>query len=236
MTTTRHNSRLIYSGPSALDGAPIVAIVSGLIRPSQNVKTGPMLQTWIMRADQHPVEAINTGADASVCGACPLRKSVCYVNVGQAPAGVWRAYERGTLGDVADAAELNEIGRGKAVRVGSYGDPAAVPITVWTALLRDAATWTGYTHQWRRAPRLKTICMASTDTPAETLAARSLGWRTFSLGAADEGAILCPNETVGVQCADCTLCAGTTRRAKSIAITPHGKGAKQALTVMRGAR
>ena len=33
------------------------------------------------------------------------------------------------------------------VRIGSYGDPAAVPTRVWAELVRYAKNWTGYTHQ-----------------------------------------------------------------------------------------
>lgn len=32
------------------------------------------------------------------------------------------------------------------VRIGSYGDPAAVPTRVWAELVRYAKNWTGYTH------------------------------------------------------------------------------------------
>jgi hypothetical protein len=63
----------LWRGPSRLDGAPIVAIATGLAEPSSNPKTGPMVQTWILRADSSPQEAQRTGADASVCGDCPLR-------------------------------------------------------------------------------------------------------------------------------------------------------------------
>ena len=31
------------------------------------------MQTWILRSDMNPLEAIHTGHDASICGDCPLR-------------------------------------------------------------------------------------------------------------------------------------------------------------------
>jgi hypothetical protein len=81
-----------------VDGAPIVAIATDGTR---NRKTGSMIQIWILRADVNPVEAVLTGADRSVCGACPLRSRDglrgrgCYVQVQDAPAAVWRAYRAG---------------------------------------------------------------------------------------------------------------------------------------------
>ena len=67
------NGVVLYRGPSRLDGAPIVVVATGLQRPSENEKTGPMVQTWILRSDEHPVSAVHSGADASICGDCPLR-------------------------------------------------------------------------------------------------------------------------------------------------------------------
>ena len=37
-----------------------------------------------------------------------------------------------------------------ALRIGSYGDPAAVPTWVWKDLASDVKVMTGYTHQWKR--------------------------------------------------------------------------------------
>jgi hypothetical protein len=41
---TKPNGAILYRGPSLLDGAPIVAIVTGLASTSANAKTGAMLQ------------------------------------------------------------------------------------------------------------------------------------------------------------------------------------------------
>jgi hypothetical protein len=56
-----------------IDGEPIVVIATGFKRSSANPKTGDMLQTWILRRDVAPFAAIHNGADASICGDCPLR-------------------------------------------------------------------------------------------------------------------------------------------------------------------
>ena len=42
-------------------------------KASRNPKTGPMVQLWILRADVHPMEAISTGTDSSICGGCKHR-------------------------------------------------------------------------------------------------------------------------------------------------------------------
>ena len=45
------NGVVLYEGPSVLDGAPIAVIAT---LKSANVKTGDMIQTWIIRSDMHP--------------------------------------------------------------------------------------------------------------------------------------------------------------------------------------
>ena len=86
---------IMYQGQSMLDGAPIVVIAT---MSTSNVKTGQMVQTWILRADINPVEASQTGDDSSICGNCVHRhynKGACYVNIGQAPNAVYKGYQRG---------------------------------------------------------------------------------------------------------------------------------------------
>lgn len=52
--TPKAKNSIIYSGPSMLDGQPIIVVA---IVTSGNVKTGNMLQTHIIRADQSPMHA-----------------------------------------------------------------------------------------------------------------------------------------------------------------------------------
>lgn len=228
--TYNPNGAIIYRGPSALDGAPIVVVVTGLASKSANGKTGDMLQTWIMRDDVDPVTALK-GADASICGACPHRPATggaCYVQVGRAPLNVWRTAQRGRYVEPDDIASL---GAGRNVRLGSYGDPAAVPPRVWEALTYAAAAWTGYTHQWRIAPHLKALCMASADSEAEAIVARAMGWRTFRVRTSEEpvtpkAEFVCPaSEEAGrkTDCATCRACMGTSAKARvSPVIIAHG--------------
>lgn len=237
----RPNGYVLWEGPSALDGAPIVVILTGIVRPSQNRKTGPMVQSWILHRDVPPVEAIRSGDDASVCGDCPLRgilgaRRACYVNVGQAPLAVWRAYQSGSYGPVASLDDARTAVRARAVRLGSYGDPAAAPLPLWEALASAARTWTGYTHQWRTVPRAERarwarLLMASTDD-SDTGDAWRAGWRTFRVGRpagpADRSEVQCPAERGLTTCDRCSLCRGTTSGARSVVIAPHGSGARYA--------
>ncbi|NIV33160.1 MAG: hypothetical protein GWN58_28045, partial [Anaerolineae bacterium] len=148
--------------------------------------TGGLIQTWILRADVLPLVALKQGLDASICGDCIHRGRMvdgvmversCYVNVGQAPQNVWRtAIERGRY----ERKGPFGLGRGRKVRVGSYGDPGAVPLWVWRDLLDGCdKVQTGYTHQWRRFPELAPFCMASVDSLTEAAEAKLLGFRTF---------------------------------------------------------
>jgi hypothetical protein len=155
-----------------------------------------MLQTWILVGDLHPMEALKTGATKTICGGCPLQNNGCYVQVGQAPTTLWHAYNRGTLDDVTGE-NLSELFAGHAIRMGAYGDPAAVPVAVWSAMLSRAVMHTGYTHSWRgrRFAGLKQWCMASCDTDEDLADAVADGWATYR--ARPKGAPLLPGE---VQC------------------------------------
>ena len=68
---------VLYEGPSRIDGAPVVAIACRIADASSNAKTGAMVQTFIMRQDIAPHEALKTGDDASVCGAISWRIINC---------------------------------------------------------------------------------------------------------------------------------------------------------------
>lgn len=248
------NGAILYRGPSMLDGSPIVAIVTGLRTGSSNAKTGAMLQTWILRDDVAPHTAIKTGADAAICGGCPLRgiamgdstkERGCYVTVHQAPLSVWKAYKRGAYPDwTRQPALIAQAGEGRAVRLGSYGDPVAAPLGVWRELTKWARSWTGYTHQWRDVVHSVTewqrLVMASVESHAGALKAHMEGWRTFRLieSVADlaQGAeVLCPASAEAghkSSCDRCSLCMGTASRSrKSIAIVAHGAGRKHAKSV-----
>ena len=232
-------SFVFYDGPSALDGAPIIGIA---VLRSDNRKTGDMVQTYILRADTHPVDALRDGSDASICGDCQHRRDsatgvrTCYVNVGQSVAAVFGAWTRGAYPLIDPAIGADRLA-GRAVRLGTYGDPAAIPAHVWRALLARAAGHTGYTHQWRQpvAIQLRDIVMASADSAFDRDVARALGWRTFRVRTESETLaareIVCPASPEGGdrrQCITCQACdgAGANPSRASIAIIVHGPAAR----------
>jgi len=207
-----------------------VIIATGFSTPSDNRKTGDMIQIWILVKSVSPTEAIRTGLDRLICGSCVHRGDgagkgrSCYVNVGQAPQGIWKAWKAGRYSPLRSL----EVFTGRKVRFGAYGDPTHIPLPLALAIAGVSSGWTGYTHQWRK-PSLqpwKTLLMASVDSIAELVIARSLGWSTFRVGSeASVGESLCASERVGTPCAECLLCAGARGGLESVHIPPHGTGA-----------
>ena len=221
------NGNTIYNGPSEINGQSIKGIITGTKTKSSNTKTGDMAQLWLMFAGERPTDAAKSGNDESVCGKCPHRpllakatgKAPCYVNLGQAPNGVFKAsYPESTP-------TIN-----KPLRLGAYGEPTAVPIEIIREAVDNAQGHTGYTHQWKEAKfaEFKTLCMASVDSEQEQIEAQSQGWRTFRVRQATDalmpGEINCPASKESgyrTNCANCQLCSGTTRKAKHISIIEH---------------
>lgn len=225
---------VLYRGPSMLNGKPIVVVATGL-EGSKNVKTGNFVQTYILSDEgQTPVDAITSGKDESVCGDCVHRKvngwGTCYVNVGQGPQSVYKAYRAGSYRDFTPDM-LDDVFAGRKVRLGAYGDPAAVPMRVWHMITGVAAAWTGYTHQWRKFPELKAYCMASVETAKQLRHARRKGWKTFRVMNAtetrQEAEFACPaSEEAGKRktCEECLACHGGEWNGKQVtpAIVIHG--------------
>jgi hypothetical protein len=223
---------IAWRGPSLLTGDEI-AVVIAAPEESRNAKTGPMAQVYIVPAKVHAGRAVGTSAERAVCGDCPLRGSgfgradrICYVAW-----GVWvvgRHMAQGHYSEVPLAIASKDLA-GKMVRIGAYGDPAAVPYDVWMELLKHQDTrWTGYTHQWRTCDqRLKHLCMASCEELQQSYEAHAMGWRTFRVrwsgGAVDLRERVCPSESRGLQCCDCMRCSGGLGF-PNIVITAHGPG------------
>jgi hypothetical protein len=242
----RPNGYVIYRGPSMIDGKPIVVIATGFRETTDNKKTGSMIQTWILRDDISPVDAIHSGNDSSVCGDCPHRgiivdgknrKRTCYVTIFQAPRSVWASMKRGIYPDIAPNYLANGMFKNLNVRVGSYGDPAAVPVYIWKAILKHAKSNTGYTHQWRTAPlEFKNFVMASADNADDVFEAKALGYRTFRVRGDTEpllkNEIACPaSKEMGhkTNCNDCKGCGGIGSKARvGFAIMDHGPVARLA--------
>ena len=241
-------SAIIYSGPSLIDGAPIVVIA---IDSARNTKTGRMIQTYILRADMDPREASKSGADYSICGTCPHRGAPtsdpkskqakgrsCYVLLGQGVLIAYRSMLRGVYPEATGHSAIAAIGAGKLVRLGTYGDPAAVPSYIWESLIAEAAGHTAYSHQatTQGADFRPSYMMQSADNEAQARDAWAQGRRTFRVvrSVADivKGSeILCPaSKEAGrrVTCSQCKLCGGASVAGKSIAIPDHGPQRKRA--------
>lgn len=244
---------IFYQGPSKIDGKPVVAIATA---GTTNAKTGSLVQTWVLPADVNPFEAIHTGQDHSVCGDCPLRGIIqernkgrgCYVLVHQAPLQVWRAWAAGRYTPIAEAtpAQRAKLRRSK-LRLGSYGDPAAVPMAAWQQLrkLCRPGRNPGYTHQWqtKRFARWKQYLMASTHSLSENEAAQAAGWRTFrtvrNVEELADNEILCPaSAEAGYRenCDTCGACNGAKPgdKRQNIAIVAHGAVRKYAVARLAG--
>jgi|TARA_Y100000034_G_scaffold124240_1_gene172124 hypothetical protein len=222
------NGYILYHGKSQLDGKQIVVIATGL-NGSSNRKTGNMVQTYILCADQEPIQAVKCGADVTICGNCPHRGHdgfkgrSCYVSVINGPTSVYRAWKRGSYQHIRGN-YIPFIGR--MVRIGTYGDPAAVPAHVWDKLSTYADNITGYTHQWAKYD-ISRYCLASCETSDQAVEAQAKGYRTFRIRTADTdqepGEITCPASQHKTQCQDCGLCNGTISTNRiNIAITAHG--------------
>ena len=257
---------IIYRGPSLIDGSPIVVIITGLTGGSSNVKTGAMVQSWILADNgQSPIEASRTGNDYSICGTCPHRGTVdptkltgwsvgrsCYVSLHQAPTAVYNAYKRGSYATVGHE-DLRALGRGRMIRVGSYGDPAAVSASVWRELLAEASGHTAYTHQSgvKGANVDYERFMVSADSKRQAQGLQLNGKRTFRVIPVKtwieqgkqsllKSEVLCPASAEAnrpeATCVTCGLCNGSSMarangvdrvvQRKSIAIVAHGSSRK----------
>ena len=247
-----NKSYIIYDGPSLIDNKPIVVIAQV---GSKNPKTGSsMIQTYILRSDIDPVSASRTGEDKSICGNCIHRGKVsakdsgqaidrtCYVTLAHGPLAKYKGLKAGLYGKLQDTKSLVNLGKDKLVRIGTYGDPVAVPQHIWDNLTKKCKSWTAYTHGKKNvAPHMY---MTSADSHSQAKQAWKRGERTFrvipdieSLDMVKE--FLCPaSAEMGKRttCEKCKLCNGTKTKAKSVAIVAHGNSAHKLTKMFNKAR
>lgn len=249
---------ILHRGKSAFDGSPYVVIMP--LGKSSNAKTGSMLQTYIIRSNVHPVQAVQTGGDLAICNDCPMRGLVatrkrrrkgkknfraCYVNVGQGPAMVYGALRRGRYVDY-NPAEHDRFIAGRKIRFGTYGEPVLIPLELLRHLASISSGWTGYTHQWANPAyaEYRFLLMASVhglSGPWSREHAKSLGWRTFRTmrdGEPADGEALCPaSKEAGhrLSCLTCNLCDGAGRRKIGLGLVDvyiPGHGGKAVMTAI----
>lgn len=243
---------VLWQGDSKIDGQPIVVIATGIGQKSRNVKTGAMVQTWILNRDTDPIRAINEGFDSSTCGTCPLRGAIdrsggaaknrgrmCYVDVAKAPWQVWQSFHAGRY-EPLNLCHHARYFRGADVRLGAYGDPCAAPLPMWQRIIALAAKHTGYSHMAHdpRFSGFRRIVMASVESAESAIQLQRRGWRTFRVKS--PGAPLLPTECgcpaaqengARVTCAECGLCNGAASAARSVAINAHGSPSRMATLV-----
>ena len=235
---TKPTGYILWEGLSKFDNTPIVVIAT---LKTTNRKTGDMVQTWILPQNSHPGTGFKENScdlatrelqptNKTICGDCRhLKDRSCYVNWGQAPTSIWRAYKAKSYPKL-DAEGILALS-GRRIRFGSAGDPAMAPLSVWQQLAEFASEHTGYTHQWRQewAQGLKPFVQASVDSFAEYLDASAHGWKCFRVlrpgedRHADEVHCRASSEMGNkTDCATCHLCDGASA---NVVINVHGSRA-----------
>ena len=196
-----------YVGPSQVPGyehVDVAVVLASLKKPSQNRKTGPMLQVlYVPVAPPRPKpcfvgDVIKKGLLPAVCGDCELqptvspvgklKKGACYVEVCPSVQSPWAAAMRhlhqGVKPDLELAVQYIRTAN-RPVRFGVVGNPSSVDYEVNAALCeatRDAdgvPRATAYDHAWATCDqRYREMCHASVRTPEERRRATAMGWRS----------------------------------------------------------
>lgn len=227
-----------------------------LLHPTGNSKTGAGYAISHLVASVHPVESRREGRDsASVCRGCDLSGNGCYVN----PMSLGAMYKNRTnyvrVGNWQDfAREVIECATFAGyLRFGNFGNPTQIPSVVVEGICEELKkrniVWTGYQRSWKvddvQEGHRKHF-MYSVMTKNEMSAVVEAGGRAFwSMPAEDVAekmawakaqgikAIVCPEVTKGVQCRDCGLCVGSSKKAAHIIMPIHGYQTKKAVGVIR---
>ena len=227
---------IVYEGPSEIDPSVNIAVIVNCLKTrSVNSKTGALAQTYIIRTDMKPNEAVRTGADHAVCGRCPFAGGKgCYVLI-KTVCSVYAAYKRGrytrkTPDEVgAVCASLVRKRWLSGLRVGTYGDPAAAPVSAWAPMVHAVRAvngkTSGYTHQWAEKyafegrtadAAFKDLVMASAHGATDAGEAAAKGWRAFTVFSTlaelrQTGRMaLCPATNEANNRHSCSSCGGQT--------------------------
>jgi len=209
-------------------------VITGFKTKSNNRKTGEMVQTYLLDKATLTSEPKVFGAK---CAACPM-VSKCYVNHDKM--SVRRTIKKLLNGEntsykFSSLDEVLPLLRGERVRLGTYGDPSALPLEDMKKICETSDGWTGYTHFFKEIDSNYSLyLMASVESLGGELLAHTLGYLTFrvllkedetlEVGAKSIQCLNVPNDKtlVSLQCVDCLLCSGTSGRGKkSVYIEEH---------------
>jgi len=209
----------------------IYAALYCIERSSSNSKTGDMVQLAILPIDNKPTKALKD-RQLPNCLDCALIPT-CYVNT----VSLNEVYKKTV--DQAVSAVPKQLRA--PVRLGSWGDPGLLPLSLLQQLIRAAGSHTGYTHLWQDiAPSYSQVLMASIDhltakkQGLEVDELKRLAWnngyRTYTItqpgeqeSAQERSCLYITNNT---QCRYCKLCNGAGSK-RSIAAPLHGPNNKQ---------
>ncbi len=251
MNQNKTKGVIVYRGSSMYNAAPIVAVLTR----SNNKKTGTsknnMVQLWILSDEANPIESSRMGVDASICGKCPHMGKpapgkvkgwadgrTCYVNLIHGPSAVFKGLQRGIYTE-ANHDNVKGFLSGNMLRLGAYGDPAALPVALIDLLVLYSRGHTGYSHAHNIQEYDSSVyknSMFSADSKRDAITAHAQGYRTFRVipvqvwkekerGELLANEIICPATPEGGNkstCNDCGLCNGMQSNAKSIAVVAHG--------------
>ena len=203
---------------------------------SGNRKIGKAIQIWIVPRNQTVTESRRNGSDSkNQCKGCPLASNHgCYVGSYYVDA-VQKSAWAGKKPIARNKQDVVNLVKGKFVRFGAYGNPSMIPLSLVKLIADNASGWTGYFHDWHLLPFEKAKAygkyfMASCE-PNNRQQAIDMGLRVFATRSQSDpvptGLIDCPSSR-GVKCADCKLCSGTSKQAKSVSIPVHGYQTKSA--------
>jgi hypothetical protein len=234
---------VIAEGKSLFTGEQLIAVATGVRRPSTNKKTGPLIQVYVLSRDESPSSQAKSRRDKSICGNCKHRQSslgTCYVDLSRGADRIWAAFHSSRYPEWTDAHAT--LFSNVVVRVTAYGDCAALPFNLWQPFVQlvrvNGGVVLGYTHSWRDCdPGFRDFCMASVDSKAEYAEANAMGYRTFRIRQKDSPLlpteIQCPADTHAdvsslcgiakgtVTCRECLACHGGLK-GLNVSLVPHG--------------
>ena len=143
---------------------------------TRNRKTGNVPTMAIGRTRQESKDS---------CAGCPfLDTGECYAQNGTVAMGhnsMVKGYQKKPERYSLKRALANRLASAKMVRLGSIGDPGALPggylADVLDAITEEGLDPVGYTHHWRGRPDLAGLLMASVETLAQADQAIRAGFR-----------------------------------------------------------